>query len=422
VAIRSVNAYQYERGMLDEIARRNIVCKLMVKIFCIVVGTLGFIASFFPLSKQERKIALPVTRFDVSELPKAKPPRRDLIDDDYDVDLDTRAMLERRDGREEIDHDRVAVRFEKQLALAMAQQQSQRDNPHFMVGKTTCSLKKDSSKVYEVESGNLDGFEYGTVAIQGDRPTMEDEYLAISFDFYDQKIQMFGVFDGHGGFQASRFVKTEMQSFFTRELDAQVEKHGMCDLSVYNAFKLSFKRMEDAYPEMDDGTTASVAIIVGETIYVANSGDSRTIIKSEDGVIQLTKDAKPDDAEFGKRVRKRGGSVEFWPPFYRVTAPLSVVGLSCASSIGDKGLIGPEGICCVPARPKVTKYPLPRSGYLIIGCDGLFDVASTDDVGIKAMDYYEEREFSVRKMAEALGCAAVNSKTEDNVSAIVVKL
>ena len=59
------------------------------------------------------------------------------------------------------------------------------------------------------------------------------------------------------------------------------------------------------------GCTANVCLITADSIYCANSGDSRAILVSKTGkVTELSQDHKPDDPGEMKRIKQGGGFVE----------------------------------------------------------------------------------------------------------------
>lgn len=59
----------------------------------------------------------------------------------------------------------------------------------------------------------------------------------------------------------------------------------------------------------ESGSTAVVAMLRGNQLYVANAGDSRATICRKGEGVAVTKDHKPDDPEEEKRVIKAGGKV-----------------------------------------------------------------------------------------------------------------
>ena len=62
-----------------------------------------------------------------------------------------------------------------------------------------------------------------------------------------------------------------------------------------------------------------------------------------------------------------------------------------------------------------------RGGYLVLACDGLYDVATTDEVG-KAVQKMEQDNETVENMAKRLVYNAIRCGSKDNVTAMVVEL
>lgn len=58
------------------------------------------------------------------------------------------------------------------------------------------------------------------------------------------------------------------------------------------------------------GTTACVVLVTNESIYCANSGDSRAVLCSKGNAIALSFDHKPSNDDEMKRIEKSGHFVE----------------------------------------------------------------------------------------------------------------
>jgi protein phosphatase 1G len=58
--------------------------------------------------------------------------------------------------------------------------------------------------------------------------------------------------------------------------------------------------------ESNAGCTANVALFIKNELYVANSGDSRSILMSNDIVEEMSIDHKPEDPIERSRVEKAG--------------------------------------------------------------------------------------------------------------------
>src|SRR5262249_14233112 len=144
--------------------------------------------------------------------------------------------------------------------------------------------------------------------------------------------------------------------------------------------------------------------ILNDHLWTANVGDSRIIL---DNGVQLTEDAKPEDPHYQEEIRKHGGYVDYG----RVNGHLAV-----ARAIGDHNV---AGICPYPTIISRPLSEFPPDSHLILGCDGIFDVASTIQVAKAVKDH---RESSARDLARNLVYSAYMAESSDNLSALVVKL
>lgn len=57
------------------------------------------------------------------------------------------------------------------------------------------------------------------------------------------------------------------------------------------------------------GSTANVLLMVENTIYLANAGDSRAALSRNGKIIELSKDHKPDDPLEKRRILASGAQV-----------------------------------------------------------------------------------------------------------------
>ncbi len=255
----------------------------------------------------------------------------------------------------------------------------------------------------------------GICQTQGRRFFMEDEHLANSLLLRGIEIPIFGIFDGHGGKSAATFVMSSLKDALKKNLE-KFNPNGFTDEGIWNALKMTFVDLNHDY-DGDAGTTATVSIILNGKLWTANVGDSRAILVRNGETTQLTEDAKPDDNRYKKGIMDRGGYVTLLDT-YRVNGNLAV-----ARSVGDHKLNG-----AVSARPKITAIPvadIPPGSFLCIGCDGLFDVASSRQVGRYLWRNREDQggiPANPNYLADILVDNAYKGGSMDNISAMVVRL
>lgn len=299
--------------------------------------------------------------------------------------------------------ERIAGKLEKLFSRAQLKAKEEPDK-EFRYQK--------APKDFKAHTENVAGYEVGVCHFIGRRPEMEDEHLATSFELEilgkKYPVQLFGVFDGHGGKGAAIYVKENLKERLQETLTHFCTK-GLSDEAIWNGLKITFARLKADFKGGISGTTATVAMILDGKLWTANVGDSRTIL---DNGIQLSEDAKPDDPIYKKGIERRGGRVLVDPQGVpRVNGNLAV-----ARAIGDRHVGAMSG------RPKITAYPLSNileKTHLILACDGVYDVASTKQV---AGAVKNNSELSVEELAKNIVYSAYESGSEDNVSTLVVKL
>jgi serine/threonine protein phosphatase PrpC len=139
--------------------------------------------------------------------------------------------------------------------------------------------------------------------------------------------------------------------------------------------------------------------------FVANVGDSRVVLCREGKAIRLTIDHRPNDIDEIRRVKDAGGTIVN----NRVNAILAIT-----RAIGD-----------VYLHPMVTSDPYTtvvdlmyeKDQFLIVACDGVWDVVSDQD----AIDHVKD-EPDPRIAAMKLRDLAYSRNSTDNISVIVVRI
>ncbi|KAA0187375.1 Integrin-linked kinase-associated serine/threonine phosphatase [Fasciolopsis buskii] len=203
-----------------------------------------------------------------------------------------------------------------------------------------------------------------------------------------ERLSYFAVFDGHGGARAAEFaakhLHLHMVSRFPRGGVKQIDK----DIRrvLYDAYKKTdenfLRESIQQRPHWRDGSTAATALLVNNTLYLANLGDSKIVlarvaplqneekVKIHDrmmkgisgvpGALCLTRDHNPVDYEERQRIQATGATVQNG----RVNNVLEV-----SRSFGDYQF-KKQGVTCIP---DVRKCHLTENDkFLLIACDGLW--------------------------------------------------
>ncbi|XP_022738265.1 probable protein phosphatase 2C 76 [Durio zibethinus] len=267
-------------------------------------------------------------------------------------------------------------------------------------------LEKDDDGGYvsgrwKSEDGKLS---CGYSSFRGKRATMEDFYDIKNSKINGQAVCMFGIFDGHGGSRAAEYLKQHLfenlmkhPQFMTDTKLAISETYQQTDIDFLDSERDTYR---------DDGSTASTAVLVGNHLYVANVGDSRTIISKAGKAIPLSEDHKPNRIDERKRIENAGGVV-MWAGTWRVGGVLAM-----SRAFGNRMLKQ-----FVVAEPEIQDKEIDEEfDLLVLASDGLWDVVPNEDA-VSVGRAEEEAEKAARKLTET----AFRRGSADNITCIVVR-
>lgn len=256
---------------------------------------------------------------------------------------------------------------------------------------------------------NVDPYQVGIAMGQGIREEMEDAHAATSFKLEDLQFHLFCVFDGHGGKTCAQYIAHELPETLKKELET-VPSFTM--QSIYKAIVAACVKVDQKWKTLPfqqenladrSGSTATIALLIDQKdLWIANVGDSGAAIDQNGIALQLSESAKPTIPHYYKEIFIRGGFVSNG----RVDGTLDM-----ARSIGD--LFHPS----VSPRPTIKRHSISKDNhYLIIACDGLWDVIDAQT----ALDSITGRE--PQDAAEHLRMLAYQRGSTDNTTILVIRL
>ncbi len=267
----------------------------------------------------------------------------------------------------------------------------------------------------------------GIAHAQGKSKQMEDEHLVeqISFKAGHSHVQaeIYGIFDGHGGKDVSLFAQHNLSSHLKNSLEL-FNRGTLSDEGIFAAIKEAFVSLDCACEKdrLTGGSTATVAIILNDHIWVANIGDSRTVLNNGGSAIQLSEDQKCDNEKYTKGVLARKGKIGVGSDRKTLRVMVNNCGVAVPRAIGDHKYVGENGQCCIVHTPKITKYSLEdikENSALILACDGIWDVCSTKQaVAFENKNHDKSPDI----VAKELITKAYNAGSGDNLSAMVVRI
>ena len=262
-------------------------------------------------------------------------------------------------------------------------------------------------------------------SLQGRRANNEDTHFSLEnlngATGKINNINFLGLFDGHGGKIVSSFLKNNLPLYFLKKYDSDIFSKVSSGTSFFN--KIFDKVQNDLISQHPKaikycGSTACIGIHhinkkKQHKLWVLNTGDSR-IIKCNNRNIaeQLSQDHKPNEPSEKLRIEQLGGVVtKAYNDDYRIG------NLAVSRSFGD--------LDCVPYvthMPSIYNYSINNGDkFIIIGCDGVWDVLSNQDV----VDYVNELLMNKKykgNIAKDLANYAFEKKSMDNITVLVYLL
>ena len=232
---------------------------------------------------------------------------------------------------------------------------------------------------YNTSKGNIRNYNEDTITVEKIQLKKNDDF------FY-----FFGIYDGHGGNGCSLYLKENLHKFI-QEFSARGIKEAINESE--NLF-LTKKAVDDNNNLFDSsGSCGIIAIIKNNQLIISNTGDSRIVIYKNGKIFFVTEDHKPNSEKEKERIKSAGGQIYQSPsiiPIYqngkKINLPWRVLPgrLSVSRTFGDieakvEKYGGKKGV--VIPTPDITEIELNNDfDFMVIGCDGIFDVLSNEEL------------------------------------------
>jgi len=276
------------------------------------------------------------------------------------------------------------------------------------------TYRNEPDKTKHSFEGSALEFKYAGTEVQGWRLNMEDAHLAVTNFGKDSSAALFGVFDGHGGsFNLYHCIGAAVSEFSKRRFPELLLKNsnyiaGNYEKALFETFlkidevlftedgrdEIKFihaemnKRQQknstakspilvfgEESPE-GEGCTANVILIKKGFIYIANAGDSRSILAKNGIATDLSIDHKPEDDTEKSRILNAGGSITNG----RIDGNLNL-----SRSLGD--LQYKKNPSLRPEEQKITAAPDTKKiafekgfDFIVMGCDGIYDSLTSQQI------------------------------------------
>lgn len=167
------------------------------------------------------------------------------------------------------------------------------------------------------------------------------------------------------------------------------------------------------------GSTAVMVLLTPHHIICCNAGDSRAILFKGGQALPLSFDHKPNNPTEMNRVKEAGGFVKY----KRVDGDLAV-----SRGLGDFRFKMNSGT--IPEQQKVSVLPEiivsvrndDKDQFLVLGCDGIWDVMGNQDCAEMIKKMMDEGEDDLGKICEKMLDICLNRNSKDNMTLCVVTL
>lgn len=184
----------------------------------------------------------------------------------------------------------------------------------------------------------------------------------------------FAVYDGHGGAAVAKFAGSNVHR---RLVNEEAYKEGDYAQALKRAFLGTDEDLLASNTREPSGCTAVAALVTADNkVYVANAGDSRSVIGVKGEVKPLSFDHKPTSETERARISGAGGYIEYG----RVNGNLAL-----SRALGDfefkKNYALPPEKQIITADPDITVHDISEDDeFLVVACDGIWDCLSSQQV------------------------------------------
>ncbi|PFH37143.1 hypothetical protein BESB_036010 [Besnoitia besnoiti] len=263
--------------------------------------------------------------------------------------------------------------------------------------------------------------------MNGRRKDDEDALLVYSPLAGFPNARLVGLFDGHAGYEISRFCATHATDIFGAMADFSAESFKDACLALDDA------ALHQPGPVPSSGSTGIILVLeqkwtAGGQIFfhlhAANVGDSRALLLRQDGsFIVLSEDHRPNNPAERKRIESAGGRVErkrngIWrvDGFLALSRAFGDFMLKQESSL-------PADAQRVVAVPDVLETIARPGDILLLACDGMFEARGMTWEAVAAIlkKSIDETHGDLAQVAYRMLDAAFFRGSRDNISVIIIR-
>jgi serine/threonine protein phosphatase PrpC len=289
---------------------------------------------------------------------------------------------------------------------------------------------RDMRDIKEVIARTNFELRFGVSRVLGGRKHQEDEYACVDYLSKKKGPAFFAVFDGHG---TDDYAAVASSTFYHVIVESPLFQAGKFKEAIKEGFAQEDKMLLEKMEGERGGSTSTIAIIIGDELYIGHLGDSRAVLAVEETIhthnissapetyvrpIRISRDHKPDDPDERRRIFEAGGVVVQG----RVIGKDSAIDTSRA--LGDYDFKLPRNEAradFISSQPYVPDPIIlsPKCKFIVLASDGLWNQMDERTV-VNVVDELWQAGVGPNEIADTLTTKLAGPEGWDNVTVIVV--
>lgn len=266
-----------------------------------------------------------------------------------------------------------------------------------------------------------------SVSLKGKRESNEDQHIVFqNLGGRDKKhasVNLYCIFDGHGGAAVSKYLSNNLFPYLVQKK----LKYPLSRLYVRRIYNYLQTNLQNDYGRIASHCGSTCLSIIhykkgnNQYLQIFNVGDCRAIICQSNLAIPLTSDHKPNWFDEKIRINKIGGDQPYFDG-----EDWRIKDLSVSRAFGDL-----RSAPYVVPKPDFFRRKIEKNDrFLVLACDGLWDVMSNQDVvnfvlehmSVNAKNKTLSCQDKRKNIAKNLGEYAIKKGSTDNITIIIVFL
>jgi protein phosphatase 2C family protein 2/3 len=267
---------------------------------------------------------------------------------------------------------------------------------------------------------------YGVYSDTGVRKHNEDRQTTTSRTVDDELVAFFGLYDGHGGPEVAEYLAESLHENVFYHLQKPTNEPEsarslqMPDLELTDAVRTAFAATDEEIfkKQLPSGSTAVSVVVRGSTALVSSVGDSQVVLSTNGLATDMCIAHTPELSSERERILAAKGQISKGRIYGMLGVSRAFGDIDFKTGRGEfKSRFNGD---LVSAAPDLVVHEIKsQDEFMVLGCDGLYDVMEPQDV-VNFVRAKLSLHGDVQHATEELVSHAIALGSTDNVSAIIV--